>query len=81
MVDQKSCFLFQPMPHIWYNKGHGMCYPICAMVHIKDLLLLIGKSIPSGGSRIPLSLSLSLSLSLPLSAWSFTICPVLNNCK
>ena len=26
------------------NKGRGMCYPVCAMVHIKDPLLLIGKS-------------------------------------
>ena len=21
-------------------KGHGMCYPVCVMVHIKDPLLL-----------------------------------------
>ena len=43
--------------HDWCNKGSGMCYPVCGMMHIKELLLLIGKSSPSGGSRLPLSLS------------------------
>ena len=28
-------FLFQSVPHDWCNKGHGMCYPVCGMVHIK----------------------------------------------
>ena len=38
--------------------GHGMCYPVCGMVHVKEPLLLIGKSGPhSGGSGFPLSLS------------------------
>ena len=23
------------------NKGHGMCYPVFGMVHVKDLMLLI----------------------------------------
>ena len=42
-----------------------MCYPVCEVVHIKEPLLLIGKSSPcSGGSGFPLSLS----------EWSFTIC-------
>ena len=41
-----------------------MCYPVCGMVHIKEPLLLIGKSSLCGGSRYPLSLS----------EWSFTIC-------
>ena len=41
----------------WCNKGCGMCYPVCGMVHIKEPLLLIGKSSPSGRSRFPLSLS------------------------
>ena len=41
------------------------CYPVCGMVHIKDPLLLIGKSDPcSGDSGFPLSLS----------KWSYTIC-------
>ena len=48
---------FQPVLYDWFNKDHGMCYPIYGMVYIKDPLLLIGKSSPcSGGSRFPLSL-------------------------
>ena len=39
-------FLFQPVLNDWCNKGHGMCYPVCRMVHIKEPLLLIGKSSP-----------------------------------
>ena len=39
------------------NKGRGMCYPVCGMVHIKEPLVLIGKSSPCGGSGFPLSLS------------------------
>ena len=62
----------------WCNKGCGMRYPLCGMVHIKEPLLLIGKSSPCGASGFPLSLS----------EWSFTICltqynrsfqPVLND--
>ena len=30
--------------HNWCNKGRGMCYPVCGMVHIKEPLLLIVKS-------------------------------------
>ena len=52
-----------------YNKGHGMCYPVCGMMHIKEPLLLIGMSSPCGGSRFPLLLS----------EWSFTICLTPNN--
>ena len=37
-------FSFQPVLHDWCNKGRGMCYPVCGMVHIKEPLLLIGKS-------------------------------------
>ena len=48
----------------WVNKGRGMCYPVCGMVHIKEPLLLIGKSSLCGGSGFPLSLS----------EWSLTIC-------
>ena len=43
-VDTMSYFSFQPVPHDWCNKGHGMCNPVCGMVHIKVPLLLIGKS-------------------------------------
>ena len=59
-----SYFSFQPMLHDWCNKGRGMCYPVCGMVHIKETLLLIGKSRLCGGS----------GLSFSLSEWSLTIC-------
>ena len=32
---------FQP---VLQDKGRGMCYPVCGMVHIKEPLLLIDKS-------------------------------------
>ena len=48
-----------------------MCYPVCGMVHIKELLLLIGKSSPCGSNGFPFSLS----------EWSFTICPTPYNRK
>ena len=62
---------FQPVLHDWCNKGRGMCYPVCGMVHMKEPLLLMGKSSPCGGSVFPLSLS----------EWSFTICLTPCNCK
>ena len=40
-VDPLSYFSFQPVLHGWCNKGRGMCYPVCGMVHIKEPLLLI----------------------------------------
>ena len=55
--------LFLHVIHDWCNKGRGMCYPVCGMVHIKQPLLLIGKSSPCGGRGFPLSLS----------EWSFTM--------
>ena len=64
-------FSFQPLLHDWCNKGRGMCYPVCRMVHIKEPLLLIGKSSPCGGSGFPLSPS----------EWSCTICPTPYNRK
>ena len=63
-VDPLSYFSFQPVLHNWCNKGRGMCYPVCGMVHIKEPLLLIDKSSLCGGSGFPFSLS----------EWSFTIC-------
>ena len=63
-VDPLSYFTFQPVLHNWCNKGRGMCYPACGMVHIKEPLLLINKSSLCGGSRFPFSLS----------EWSLTIC-------
>ena len=53
------------------NKGCGKCYPVYGIVHIKEPLLLIGKSSPCGGSGFPLSLS----------EWSSTICPTPYNHK
>ena len=37
-ADPLSYFSFQPVFHDWCNKGHGMCYPVCGMVHIKEHL-------------------------------------------
>ena len=61
--------LFQSVLNNWCNKGCGMCYPVCRMMHIKEPLLLFGKSSPCGGSEFPLLLS----------EWSFTICPTAYN--
>ena len=63
-VDSLSYFSLQPVLHDWCNKGRGMCYPVCGMVHIKEPLLLIDKSSLCGGSGFPFSLS----------EWSLTIC-------
>ena len=35
-VDPLIYFSFQPVLHDWCNKGRGMCYPVCGMVHIKE---------------------------------------------
>ena len=59
-----SYFSFQPVLHDWCNKGRGMCYPVCGMVHIKEPLLLFDKSSLCGSSGFPFSLS----------EWSLTIC-------
>ena len=56
MVDPLRYFLFQPVLHDWFNKGCGMYYPVCGMMHIKEPLLLIGKSSPCGGSGFPLTI-------------------------
>ena len=57
-------YLVQPMLHDWCNKGSGMRYSVCGMVHIKEPLLLIVKSNLCGSSGFPFSLS----------EWSLTIC-------
>ena len=41
----------------WCNKGCGMYYPVCGMVHIKEPLLLIRKSSLCGSTGFPFSLS------------------------
>ena len=46
-------FSFQPVPH---DKRRGMCYPVFGMMHIKEPLLLIGKSDLCGGGGLPQSL-------------------------
>ena len=67
-----SYFSFQPVFHDCCTKNHGMCYSVCGMVHIKEPLLPIGKSVLySGASGFPLSLS----------EWSFTKCPTPYNSK
>ena len=43
-VNPSRYFSFEPVLHDWCNKGCCMCYPVCGMVHIKEPLLLIGKS-------------------------------------
>ena len=71
-VDPFSYFSLQPVLHDWGNKGRGMYYPVCGVMHIKEPLLLIEKSSPcSGVSGFPFSLS----------EWSFTICPTPYNRK
>ena len=36
MIDPLSYFSFQRVFSNWCNTGHGMCYPFCGMVHIKN---------------------------------------------
>ena len=50
MADPLSCLSFQLVLHDWCIKGRGMCYPVCGMMHIKESLLLIGKSSSCSGS-------------------------------
>ena len=57
MVDPLSYFSLQPVLHDWCNKGRGMCYPVCGMMHIKEPLVLIGKNSHCGGSGFLSSLS------------------------
>ena len=71
VVDPLSYFSFQPMIHDWFNKGRGMCYPVSGMVHIREPLLLIGRSSPCGGRGFTLSQS----------EWFFNICPTPYNRK
>ena len=57
MVNPMSYFSFQPVLHDRCNKGRSMYHPVCGMMHMKEPLLVIGKSSPCGGSGFPLSLS------------------------
>ena len=58
------------MLHDWCNKGHGMWYSVCGMVHIKEPLLLYKKKKPTFWHGRD-----------PLSEWSFTRCLLRHNCK
>ena len=52
-----TLYSFQPVLYDRYNKGHGMCYPACEMVHTKDPLLLterVANVVMAVGLRGPL---------------------------
>ena len=51
MVDPFSYFPFQSVLYDSCNKCCGMCCPVCGTVHIKEPLLLLEKSSPSGDDR------------------------------
>ena len=34
-IHKAGTFLLQPVLYNWCNKEHGMCYPVCGMMHIK----------------------------------------------
>ena len=36
MVDPLSFLSIEPVVYDWCNKGRGMCYPVCGMVHINE---------------------------------------------
>ena len=67
MVHPFSYFSFQPVLHDWCNKSCGMS----GMMHIKEPLLLFGKSSLSDVSGFPHLLC----------EWSIAICLMLYNCK
>ena len=57
------------------KKGHCMLYRVCGMVHIKEPLLLSGKSSPCGSSRFSLSLSsLSVLLNKTFPSFNMSVC-------
>ena len=62
-------FSFQPVLQELCNKGRGMCYPVCVMVHIKEPLLLIVKSSLCDASGFPFSLT-ELSLTIYLTSYN-----------
>ena len=63
MTDTLELFsCIQPVLHDGCNKGRGICYPVIGMVHIKEPLLLIGRSSPCWAAGF---LSRGLNSSLP----------------
>ena len=57
-------FSFQPVVHNWSIKCYGMCCPVSWKVHIKDSLLLIGKSILCCDSGFPLKRYVTMTICL-----------------
>ena len=52
--DVKTKLMNIGIAHVQRLTGRGMCYHVCGMMHIKEPLLLIGKSSLCGGSEFPL---------------------------
>ena len=55
MYHHVKYFSFHPVLHDWYNKA-VVCAILSGMVHIKEPLLLIGKSSPCSGNGFPLTI-------------------------
>ena len=66
MVGPLGYFSLKSVPHDWRNKDHGMCYPVCGMMHIKE------------SERVA---HVAAAGFLSLYEWFFTICLTLYNCK
>ena len=74
-IDPESYCLFQPVLHDRSNKGHGMCYIVCGMVHIKYPLLLIEEISPhSGGSGFRISRRVALYHSPTRNITAYKMC-------
>ena len=54
-----------------------MCYPVCGMVHIKEPLLLMGKSSLCSVMHVVIKVGFPTGIL----DWSYTISPTLCNCK
>ena len=59
--DHLNLLSFQPLLHNWCNKGHGICYHVCGMVHIKNPLLLITRSSQVVTAAVFFSLHITVS--------------------
>ena len=46
------------------SKDEGMCSPVCRKVHIKDPLLLIGKTSLCGDNGVPLKKYVTITICL-----------------
>ena len=57
-------FPFQPVIHNWSIKRCGMYGPVSVKVHIKDRLLLIGKSSLCGSGGFPLKKYVTMTICL-----------------